>query len=392
MVALGSAMRAFADSMKHLAHELVRHRMVRLRPPGAPKGRVLLSYTTAAFAASSGDGLSRRHSNLWECADMARAFLERGYAVDVMDYDDALSRPRGEYAAFVDIHGNMERLGPSMPSGCLKMMHLTGSHWLFQNMAEYERLWALAERRGVVLQPRRLQRPSFGIELADCATLLGNDVTMSTWAFARKPIRKLPVTSPVTYDWPPSKDFEQARKRFVWLGGTGLVLKGLDLVLEAFSQMPELRLTVCGPVSREPDFVRAYRKELYQTPNIKCVDWVDVGSPQFLAIVEGSGAFVYPTASEGASVAVVTCLHAGLVPIVSDRTGIDIGEFGFVLDESSVESVMQAVRHVAQLPPERLEAMARGAYEHARTRHSREAFSKAYRAALDEFLGEGLPR
>jgi hypothetical protein len=48
-----------------------------------------------------------------------------------------------------------------------------------------------------------------------------------------------------------------------------MVHKGLDLVLEAFADMPEYHLTVCGPIQKEQDFERAYYRELYQVPNIR---------------------------------------------------------------------------------------------------------------------------
>lgn len=46
------------------------------------------------------------------------------------------------------------------------------------------------------------------------------------------------------------------RENFLWLGSRGAVLKGLDLVLEAFARMPDLQ--VSGPVEDEADFAAAY--------------------------------------------------------------------------------------------------------------------------------------
>ena len=60
-----------------------------------------------------------------------------------------------------------------------------------------------------------------------------------------------------------------------------MVHKGLDLVLEAFAATPELQLTVCGPVDRERNFNDFYRRELYRTPNIRTVGWIDVAGREF---------------------------------------------------------------------------------------------------------------
>ena len=61
-----------------------------------------------------------------------------------------------------------------------------------------------------------------------------------------------------------------------------MVHKGLNLVLEAFSQLPDYNLIVCGPVEKDKDFENAYFKELYQLPNIKTLGFVALDSKDFL--------------------------------------------------------------------------------------------------------------
>jgi hypothetical protein len=51
--------------------------------------------------------------------------------------------------------------------------------------------------------------------------------------------------------------------------------------------MPEYHLTICGPIDKEPDFQKVYHDELYNTPSIHTVGWVDISSPQFLDIANG---------------------------------------------------------------------------------------------------------
>jgi len=360
---------------------------IELRPKGEPKGAVLLSYITKPFALEPDDNLFTAHSNLWECMEIARTFLDRGFSVDVIDYDDASFVPKKDYTVFIDIHSNMERLAPMLSKDCLKILHATGSHWKFQNDAEQARVAAIRARRGASLRPRRIVPPSRAIELADCMTLLGNAVTASTFAFAGKPIHKLHVSSPVTFPWDESKDFEAAKKRFVWFGGPGLILKGLDIVLEAFSKMPELHLTVCGPVENEKDFSREYEKELYGTPNIRTLGMVGLMSDEFAEVRRSVGSLVYPSASEGQSTGVVVCMHGGLIPIVSRQSGVDIDGLGIILSESSIEEVQAAARQVAARPAEEVRPMARRVWEYARANHTRENFSKEHRNAVDSILG-----
>ncbi|MGD9962473.1 MAG: glycosyltransferase [Thermoplasmata archaeon] len=370
---------------KGLVWDLVRHKTVSLPPSGQARGRVLLSYITAPFSSSPKDGPAN-HSNLWECSEIARTFQGMGYAVDVIDWDDSAFVPSKEYDIFIDIHANMERLDPLVGARCLKVLHVTGSHWLHQNRAEYGRLESIRQRRGVSLRPRRQVQPVWGIEAADCATVLGNDTTTGTWKYAGKRMFRIPATSPIYPEMNPGKDFSACKNRFVWLGSSGLALKGLDLALEAFAGMPDMHLTVCGPVGAEEDFARAYGKELEHSYNIESVGWVDVFSDRFRSIADGAVGMVYPSASEGASIAVLTCMSAGLIPIATPQSGIDISPSGTVLRDASVGSVQEAVRALSRLSPDELRSRATQARSFVNERHSRKAFTEAYSGAAREMV------
>jgi glycosyltransferase involved in cell wall biosynthesis len=85
---------------------------------------------------------------------------------------------------------------------------------------------------------------------------------------------------------------------------------------------------------------------------------------------------------------VVTCLHGGLVPIVSRESGVDVESFGTVLESCSLEEIKDAVRMVASLPVRELRERARGAWEYARAHHTREKFAEEYRQAVSRILSQ----
>jgi glycosyltransferase involved in cell wall biosynthesis len=229
---------------------------------------------------------------------------------------------------------------------------------------------------------------SHGLALARAATTVGNAFTISTYAAAGKPIRRVPISTPLLYDFPAGKDFERARRRFLWFGSSGMVHKGLDLVLEAFALEPDLELLVAGPVEAELDFVEAYRRELYGTASIRLLGWLDIASKRFLEVAGYAGAVVYPSSSESGGGSVITCMHAGLVPTVTVESSVDVGpDTGELIAAPTVEGVRAAVRAIADAPAARLEARARAARGQVRARHTREVFAREYRAALRELLG-----
>jgi glycosyltransferase involved in cell wall biosynthesis len=357
-------------------------------PDNPARGHVLLSYDPAfaVLSARNRDSIPNSHTNYWESMTMVDNLVEMGYRVDVIDHKEHTFRPSLEYSLLIDTRLNLERLAPMIGPACIKVMHIDSAHVLFNNAAEFRRLLDLQQRRGVTMRPRRYQEVNRAIETADCATTTGNAFTMGTFAYAKKPIYRLPISSAIRCEWPDEKDWDASRRRFLWFSSGGLVHKGLDLALEAFAGMPDYHLTVCAPVEDEEDFARAYRKELFETPNIETVGWIDVESPRFRDITGKSVALLFTSCSEGGGASAVTCMHAGLIPIVSRESSVDVEDFGFLLKSCSVPDIREAIRTVADLPPAELAARARGAWESARANHTRERVLEVHRKVMNEIV------
>lgn len=359
---------------------------VTLSPAKKVRGRVLISYMIEPFLLKRGQSLSTIHSNNWECQQIANIFLEYGFKVDIINWNNRHFVPKYNYDYFIDIHNNIERLAPFLKNS-VKILHITGAHWLFQNNAEYTRLLQLQQRRGITLSPRRQVPPSLGIENADYATILGNQFTISTFDYANKPIVPIPVTSTYSQAFAVEKDFEKCKRQYLWLGSYGMVHKGLDLVLEAFAKMPDYYLTVCGPVEREKDFDKAFHTELYKTSNIHTTGWIDINSQQFKTIMNNSIGIIYPSCSEGQAGVVVNCMHGGLIPIISYQSGIDVQDFGIILKENTIEEIKNTVQFLSNLPPQELKTRAYNTWQFARNNNSQEKFAEAYRHFVTHNLG-----
>jgi len=258
---------------------------------------------------------------------------------------------------------------------------------LFHNAAGTKRLLELQERRGITLRPKRFEVPNLGIEHADYATTTGNDFTVNTFKYANKKIFKLPSPCGIMLDWP-EKDWDQCRQHFLWFSSSGFVHKGLDLALEAFREMPDCHLTVCAPLENDQDFLRAYNKELYETPNIRTVGWVDVDSSKFKDITITCGAMLHLSCSEGGAPSVKICMQAGLIPVVSYESGVDVDDFGFTLRDCSIDNIKNIIRHVSTLSQSELQKRAHLAWKTARYHYTRENFSKEYLKVILEIIEE----
>lgn len=362
-----------------------------MAPAGHVRGAVLISYIKDIddLRVPLGE-LPTSHTHHLELRCMAETFVALGYRVDAIDYRNLAFVPDRPYAFFIDARRNMQRLAPYLNADCIRVMHLDTAHILYQNFAEAERLLDLQRRRGVTLQARRSERVNLGIENADCGMMLGNRFTFDTWRYAGKPIYRLFIPSLARFPTPGDKTFSECRRRFLWLGSYGLVHKGLDLVLEAFAAMGDAELIVCGAIDGEPDFVRAYRTELYETPNIRTIGWVDVTGPIFRELTRSSVGLIYPSCSEGQAGAVATCMHAGLIPVISRESGVDVqcGQ-GIVLDRCTVETVTAAVRDIMTRSPAELRGMAVATWTEARARHTAERYREDYRRIVERLANAG---
>jgi glycosyltransferase involved in cell wall biosynthesis len=360
--------------------------VVSLKPKQPSRGNVLLSYRIEPFLIKPGQPMPNDHTWYWEVWQIAQTFLNLGYNVDVIQFHNNKFVPQKDYAFFIDIRHRMEALAPKLNKDCIKIFHVDIANMVFRNAAECNRLLELQQRKGITLKPQRFEVPNLGIEYADCAIVLGNDFTTDTFKYANKPMYRIPISSPVVYPYPDKKDFEAVRKRFMWFGGSALVLKGLDLVLDAFAQMPEYHLTVCGPVSNDKEFEQAFYKELYETPNIHTYGWIDVSSSDFIEVTNNCLGLVYPSVSEGQSGAVISCLQAGLIPILSYESGVDVHDFGVIFDNLSIEEIKAKVTSISNLPVEDLKLMSLKAWEYARANHTKEKFAQAYRNAVEQII------
>ena len=361
--------------------------IVTLTPDTKSDKNVLLSYITHPFRVAQQSLDFNSHTNVWECQQIAKTWVKHGYNVDIIDWYNKSFLPKKEYSIFIDIHSNMERLAPILGENCKKILHITGAHWQFQNRAEMERLSDLKSRRGIKLKPRRQVPPSLGIEYADCATILGNEFTQGTFAYSGKPLYPIPLSTTVQFPYY-EKNFDEIKKNFLWFGSSGMVHKGLDIVLEAFSELPDYHLTVCGPVNRETDFSKAYFKELYRSRNIRTLGFIDVRSEQFLDVIMNTNALIYPSCSEGGGGSVITCLHAGLIPIVSYESSVDVDDFGIILQKSSVNEVIELIKTLSQKPNKELRRMSKSAWLYAQTHHTREKYAECYNTYVNNILSK----
>lgn len=390
--------------MLHLVHQyLLAYRnkitnklfgVVSIPPIGAKKGSVLLYFITGPFTMTPAEFYTDPHSNYWVCPEIARLFSERGYAVDIINWDNNSFVPRKKYSVCIDLNHNLKRLSPFLGPDCIKVMYITGSYPEFQNNAEQKRIDMLNERKGVTLTLKRAIPPSENLYYADFVVGYGNKTVRATYPKFAEKIIPIPVPIMETYPFSANKDFAVARKNFLWFGGGGAILKGLDLVVETFATLPDLRLIIIGPSSYEKEFERLYAKELalpnitrYGKPHLNKKDGESMlGDKPLHEVIDLCAAVIGLSASEGGGGATVQSMQVGLFPIVTPQTGIDERAPSIVVENPTVETIRKIVEDFSNLPAEKVREFAQNSWEFTKKYHTKNSFTESFENFMDTKL------
>ncbi len=361
--------------------------VVSLKANGLARGNALICYANQGLIMMRrGLPVPTSHEQYWKTIAMAQTFVDLAYNVDVIHTQNQQFVPWKRYDVVVDTRFNLERLNSYLDSDCIKIFHCDTAHIVFHNAAEMNRILNLQERKGVTVPPNRFERPNLGTEYADYITTCGNEFTIRTYRYARKPIYRLPITVDVMWPWPEEKDFDLCRRQFVWFASRGMIHKGLDLVLEAFMELPEYQLAIVGPVEDEPEFVKLYHKELYSQPNIKLIGWLDKQKPEFKRLLDQSIGHVFTSCSESGAACVLETMGAGIIPIVNYESSVDVDDFGILLKSASIEDIKEGVRTIATMPTAELKRRAKKAWDKVQANYTRERFAESYKALLAMLL------
>jgi glycosyltransferase involved in cell wall biosynthesis len=355
--------------------------------------RALLAYLTQAFVLPEGSPDFLKHQNLRQCQQIASLLGEFGYIVDVVDIRDQAFKPDHNYDLVLRDRLRAERFEPDRNDITRLFLATTMDHSVHNRNLRRRHQW-LSERRGDVIPIKRLfiENLPYAVE-ADAIIGFGNEYILKTWQHTSK----ARTYSFNNYGFPgtrfiwESKKFAEARKKFLFFASGTQVQKGLDLLLEIFPRLPDLDLYVCSSFEqeKEAEFRACYRKELFETPNIHPVGWVTVNSSQFYELAERCAYVINPSCSEGQSGAVVQCMHAGLIPIVTRESGIDTNDFGVTFVDDTLEEIEKTIMHLAGLPESWHREHSLKTRKIAEEQYSEVVFLRRWREILSEVLPRG---
>lgn len=354
--------------------------------------RALIIYITDAFFHSKDEAIFWKHQNRWQAVEIANIFTQLGYVVDIVSLFDINYDSKEKYDVVFGVHPAFDKIAGRMPKETIKIYYALELPYQYQNGTIEQRHRDFENRRGITLKRRRIVMPHKSLSVADYVIYMGNEFSLDIYSknggipsrFYNVPNTTSNIKEPNLED----KDFEKARKRFLFLGSSGLILRGLDRLLEVFRDLPQYELYICTTLHWEIGLAFAYRKELFKTQNIHSVGWVDITSDTFKEILNKCAYLIYPSGSEACSGSVLTGIGQGLIPIISRSCGVDVSIPGITLPDCEISTIKSAVCEAATWSPSQCENLAKTVFEMAKNIYSRDEFSKKMRGNLEDILNK----
>lgn len=317
------------------------------------KLRALLYYKTEPFIFPN-DVIEYSHTNLWEIREIVNILNSLGFVVDVIDRSRNDFLPEDKYDLFLGLgsgaSGKYFSKYASIMHRAIKVLLATGPMPNESNRLVQHQYDLFNIRHGSKVTAMRLYSDlkfnSF-VEHIDYVFSIGesDQLCHQTYESIGKPVfNYFPSGSPEIYFnfyWMKTR----SKIKFLCFAGNGFICKGVDLVVEAFLDMPELELYVCGP-DTEKGFFEVLGKRIEESKNIHYEGFVKVGGKRFNELIADCSYVIFASSSEGCATSVTTVMRAGLVPILSPEVGINIGDFGFKLSGPR-EDLITEIRKVA---------------------------------------------
>lgn len=350
----------------------------------------LLSYLKTVFE-NSESKKDLRHTNRYTTFLIAKILSELEYNVDVIDCGDEFSDDFSRYCLVIGLGKSLDYvLENRINSELTKVIWFgTGCNPLFSNIVTLKRVddfYKLTNK--LLLSSSRYIKQDWPLqhEFADWIILHGSDFAKQT--YQSKNISA--INAPVFINHSITRtdiEWNTARKNYLWFGVGGLIHKGLDLLIEAFKEIKDCNLHICGNLEIEPDFYNYYKQLIDLSENLHYHGFVDVSSEKFKTVLSTNAFVIFPSASEGNSPSVITCMaNGGLIPIVSKNADVKLYDYGITIEDLSVEEVSKAINKSKELTLDELKQQSEKIVKETNHINSFDYFEHDFKIKLEEAL------
>lgn len=343
---------------------------------------VFISYIPEACYRQDPEFLNA-HQNRREMKSIVDMFRHLGYNVFVQDCANVNLPSSFSPDIIFGVEPCFEVACRKWPNA-VKVYYATGAYFKHQNDMIKKRTDEFNTKYDTKYPYQRLVTESERCDEADYIFQIGSSFTKETYPeYLRSKIRIIRQSNTLGESVELTKDYDN-KTDYLWLGSSGTILKGLDLTVEYFKEHPELTLHVVGNVDEE--FIHIL--EANQCSNIHFYGFVNTSSELFRYIARKCNFLIYPSCTEGGCPgAVINSMFYGLIPIVTKWAAFDqIKQFGYLLEDMTIESLGRAVDWSQNLSVENIEKLSHACQRYIQENFTLSVFRKDLTVALNEII------
>jgi glycosyltransferase involved in cell wall biosynthesis len=307
----------------------------------------LLSYVKNVFNSEESKN-DKKHTNRYTTYLFAEVLNNLEYNVDVINYNEDFIGDINKYNLVIGLGKVLDyALEKRDTTSTTKVVYFaTGCNPFFSNPITINRVVDFYQRNNILIpSSSRYIKEDWPLqhECADWIIVHGNNFALSTF----RPYNIDFINAPVFINQSIKRtnaDWLKAKQNYLWFGSDGAIHKGLDLVIDSFKEMQHVNIHICGNLEREKEFLDFYNTIIKSCPNIIYHGFVDIDSDLFKNILRDCAFVILPSASEGNSPSVITCMaNGGQIPVVTKNTDITFKNYGVLIEDLTVASVTDSI-------------------------------------------------
>lgn len=356
--------------------------------PGVDQKKAVICYQTNCYYTNLGKiGIYRTQP--FEILKMVNTFSSLGYVIDIIDCIDSKALEIVKDKKYDLIFGfgenfyQLTNLNPSAKS----IFYMTENHPEFSYREEKKRLDYFYTRYGRKLN---IKRSGKYYKLSHMQKAYSHVITMGESSLLTSQYSNPYVIFPTGLI---NTDFEfynkkhmNARKHFLWLGSTGAVHKGLDLLLDVFSHREDIVLHICGLEKMDRKLLKMSKRE-----NIVDEGLIFIKSETFLQLVDKCSFIILPSCSEACSTSITTGMLHGLIPVVMKDAGFTrLGNNAIFLEDFKIDYLEEKINELSNSDSDSLSSFSRQVYTFARQNFTIQDFENRFKTIISDIFKVSL--
>lgn len=347
--------------------------------PQTKQKKVLISYLTKQFDIDY-ETATIGHPNINEVNIIIAFFIKNNFVIDVAYCNDNYFIEQNSTRQYDVIFGFGEvfRYFSKKSTKSLKVIYCTENSPKIAFQKELERVGNYNKRNKTNIKTER----AFSYYLdedfknSDYAIILQNEYNAVNFEnlISREKTFLLKTTGLKNDNYIFDRFIPDTKNNFIWIGSRGIIHKGLDLLVEAFTVTSSLNLHILGLNSKERSLLpRCLAK------NIHIHGFIDVKSDEFVKIMNSSSFCVLPSCSEAMATSILTGMRHGLVPLITRETGVDLlPNNGYYFDSLEVNDMISKILAISKLDDKDLHKKHVNIFNFANSQYNLNSFNENF--------------